>query len=115
MVGLGVPRAEVGHRYVIALKWEPVRCTPGSDAEADRWPGMGSGAVLPVDDGVLCNGEFEGTFRPMGAIAEAERNGADHSFAWEVLEQCGDVPKTRLVAAMPDLSELAEALAPFCD
>lgn len=60
MVASGTPRVEVGHKYVIALNFEDDRC---DDPEAGTWTGLGSGGVLPADEGVLGVGESEGVIR----------------------------------------------------
>jgi hypothetical protein len=48
-------RIEVGHTYVLGLTWLDAWC--GDDAE---WAVFGSGAALPLDEGVLGLGEIRG-------------------------------------------------------
>lgn len=62
MTGEGQPRLETGHTYVIALDWQQESCAPG-DIVPGRWRGLGAGAVVPFDDGVLGHGEFEAAVR----------------------------------------------------
>lgn len=53
----GMPRLEVGHTYVVALL---ARVCETDATEAASWSALGSGAVIPADDGVLGFGESEG-------------------------------------------------------
>lgn len=54
-------RIEVEHRYVMALRWEPPRCSTGDRRIAGRWVGLGGQAVIPFDEpGQLGSGEFQG-------------------------------------------------------
>ena len=59
MIAAGEPRLQVGHTYILALSWQPARCTDG-DRDLAAWRGLGSGSVLPFDNGVVGHGEFEG-------------------------------------------------------
>ena len=54
------PRLELGHQYVLAIRWESARCTDG-DQVAAQWQGLGADAMVPADGGVIGNGELEGT------------------------------------------------------
>ena len=56
------PRLEVGHQYVLAVRWEPARCTEGDTVPA-RWQGLGADAIVPADSGVIGRGELEGSYR----------------------------------------------------
>ncbi len=56
----GEPRLEIGHRYVVALVWVPRACSSGDGAEPAHWSALGSGAVIPFDEGKLGYGESEG-------------------------------------------------------
>ncbi len=49
---------------MIALRWEPARCSEGDEPDAAGWVGLGSGSTLPFDEDTLGKGEFEGTERP---------------------------------------------------
>ncbi|MDX3433950.1 hypothetical protein PV664_34320 [Streptomyces sp. ME01-18a] len=63
------PRIEPGHSYIIALHWEPARCSEGDEPEPAQWVGLGAGSNLPFDDGVIGKGEFEGEVQPAPAPA----------------------------------------------
>ncbi|MEU9402712.1 hypothetical protein [Streptomyces sp. NPDC048242] len=63
MAGEGQPRIETGHHYVMALEWEAPRCVPGDGELPGRWRGLGSESIIPYDNGVLGEGEFQG--RPL--------------------------------------------------
>lgn len=56
----GRSRLEVGHHYVLALIWKPAECGDDEPVPA-RWSAIGSGGILPADQGVIGVGEFEGT------------------------------------------------------
>ncbi|WP_331763668.1 hypothetical protein [Streptomyces anthocyanicus] len=58
------PRIEPGHTYIIALHWEPARCSEGDEPEPAQWVGLGTGSNLPFDDGIIGKGEFEGEVQP---------------------------------------------------
>lgn len=55
----GSSRLEVGNEYVLGLVWKPAQCA-GDIRIPARWALIGSGAVLPANDGVVGEGEFEG-------------------------------------------------------
>lgn len=55
----GASRIEVGEEYVIALVWKRAECDD-NDYYPARWSAIGSGGVLPMHDGVIGHGEFEG-------------------------------------------------------
>jgi len=61
VVGSGA-RLEVGHDYVLALRWYPERHDPTGDDPTvpASWGVLGSDAKLPVDGGVIGRGEYEG-------------------------------------------------------
>lgn len=58
-VAQGASRLEVGHQYVVALRWLAGTCSEGAPGEA-KWITIGSGAILPADNDVIGSGEFEG-------------------------------------------------------
>lgn len=62
------PRVEVGHRYVMAVRWEAAVCTEGDYLPA-QWRGLGEGSQFPFDDGVIGNGESEGAVQDAAAFA----------------------------------------------
>ncbi|GAA4234101.1 hypothetical protein GCM10022254_38190 [Actinomadura meridiana] len=54
------PRMEVGHQYILAIAWEPARCSPGDEPEPARWMGLGEGSEVPYDHNIIGEGETEG-------------------------------------------------------
>lgn len=61
------PRFEVGHQYVLAIRWEEARCSEGDQVPA-QWAGLGADAMVPADGGVIGQGELEGETQ---TVAEA--------------------------------------------
>ncbi|WP_406454699.1 hypothetical protein OG782_25520 [Streptomyces sp. NBC_00876] len=59
MAGEDESRLELGHTYVMAIQWEPARCTEGDNVPAG-WRGLGASSTIPFDNGVLGQGEMEG-------------------------------------------------------
>src|SRR5699024_3067977 len=55
------PRVEVGHSYVMAMRWEEARCSEGDETTPAQWRGLGEGSEIPYDDGMLGQGESEGS------------------------------------------------------
>ncbi|MDT0489569.1 hypothetical protein RM717_03500 [Streptomyces griseus] len=64
MAGEDQPRIEKGHRYVMALQWEPPRCDPDDGDTPGRWRGLGAESTIPYDNGVLGQGESQGHVQP---------------------------------------------------
>lgn len=59
----GAPRMEVGHNYLLALDLPRGLCgdaQSAAEAEQSEWLGLGGSSVVPIDDGIVGNGEFEG-------------------------------------------------------
>ncbi len=56
----GQSRIEVGHQYVIALAWLEPECDPDDGNRPGEWGAIGSGGIIPADDNILGNSEFEG-------------------------------------------------------
>lgn len=56
----GGSRLEVGHDYVIALKWYPEVKEDGKVVDPAQWGVIGSGGTLPSDDGTIGVGEYLG-------------------------------------------------------
>lgn len=54
------PRVEVGHSYILAIVWEPA-VADGGEQQPAGWNGLGGGAIVPYDGGVVGLGESEGT------------------------------------------------------
>ncbi|HET7386288.1 MAG TPA: hypothetical protein VFJ19_06425 [Nocardioidaceae bacterium] len=74
MAGADEPRIEKGHTYIMAIEWQPPRCTPGDFVPA-QWRGLGDGSTLPFDDKTIGNGEMEGHDQSV----EQARSAADTS------------------------------------
>lgn len=82
------PRLEVGRQYVVAFASYPgldpaqaERC--GDPATPTRWGPVGSGGAVPVTDGVVGVGEFEGADRDLDqalAASKEARSGPDVTF-----------------------------------
>jgi hypothetical protein len=53
-------RLEIGHSYVLALRWMYAECSEDG-YEPARWTTIGSGGILPVDGGIIGQGEYEGS------------------------------------------------------
>jgi hypothetical protein len=62
-------RIELGHRYVIAIRYSPATCDSGEVSPA-RWSGIGSGGVIPYDTKTLGTGEIEGRSNAVASAAE---------------------------------------------
>jgi len=67
------PRVEVGHSYIIAIIWQPAKCSLGDSPEAAQWVGLGEGSTIPYDDQIVGNGEFEGSRVIQGAVSTASQ------------------------------------------
>ncbi|MGH3447250.1 MAG: hypothetical protein ACRDP4_06465 [Nocardioidaceae bacterium] len=59
MAGAGEPRIETGHRYIMAIDWQPARCAPG-DFIPGQWRGLGDGSTVPFDGKSIGKGEMQG-------------------------------------------------------
>ncbi|NEB15880.1 hypothetical protein [Streptomyces coelicoflavus] len=72
------PRLEIGHTYVLALRWDD-----------GLWVVLGEGAAVPFDDHVVGRGEWCGRVLSEGGFAEGERFSRqdDHSLEEAVLGQ----------------------------
>lgn len=57
----GAPRLEVGHEYVVPLRWREAECSPGDPTVPAHWSVLSSRAILPADDGRIGVGEYEGS------------------------------------------------------
>ncbi|MDG5804722.1 hypothetical protein P9869_19020 [Streptomyces ossamyceticus] len=97
------PRIEPGHSYVIALRWEPARCSEGDEPAPAGWVGLGSGSTLPFDDNTLGKGEFEGSERPAPRpTADDDTSVADNTPAADLLAgQGADRIKELLATSSP--------------
>lgn len=108
------PRIEPGHSYVIALRWEPARCSEGDAPVAAGWVGLGSGSTLPFDEGTLGKGEFEGTERPAPSLSTVARatTGDDTPVADLLAGQGADQIEDLLATTSPTLTPTTPSGSP---
>lgn len=55
-------RLEVGHTYVLPLRWEPARCSEGDEKQPGYWGHLAGQAPLPYDEGTIGTGEIAGSY-----------------------------------------------------
>ncbi|MDA1361701.1 hypothetical protein O1R50_18885 [Glycomyces luteolus] len=95
------PRVEVGHSYVMAIRWEPERCEDG-ESEPAQWRGLGEGSEIPYDDAALGNGELEGEIQsPQQFGAAAEEDVTVGGLEEQVAGQSADALVAELESAVP--------------
>lgn len=98
------PRVEPGHTYIVAMRWKPAWCEPGdSDYIPANWSGLGSDSIIPYDDGVIGNGELEGTVRTAEQTRDAAPAANDPNFSLEdeLTGKSANELKARLSDATP--------------
>ncbi|HEY1094652.1 MAG TPA: hypothetical protein VGE61_08100 [Glycomyces sp.] len=103
------PRVEVGHQYVMAIRWEPAVCTEGGDSLPAQWRGLGEGSEIPFDEGTLGNGESEGTVQDARAFAADVDVHLDDGVEELLVGQGADALVAALANAKPDTAAQAEA------
>jgi hypothetical protein len=103
------PRVEVGHQYVMAIRWEAATCSEDGDFTPAKWRGLGEGSEIPFDDGVLGNGESEGTAGDAEAFAAAADVHPDQGVEEILAGQDADAIISALEEAKPDEVAQAEA------
>jgi hypothetical protein len=103
------PRVEVGHQYVIAVRWEKAICDEDGEYTPAQWRGLGEGSEIPYDDGTLGNGESEGTVQDAAAFAAASDEDVVEQGIEELLVGEGaDALVSALNSAVPDAAAQAE-------
>jgi hypothetical protein len=102
------PRVEVGHQYVMAIRWEEAVCTAGGDSLPAQWRGLGEGSEVPFDGGTLGNGESEGTVQDAEAFAAATDVHIDEGVEELLVGQGADAIASALEAAKADTAAQAE-------
>lgn len=107
--GSDTSRFEVGHTYVVAVAWEQARCSPGDERQPAGWRLLGSGAVVPYDEGTLGDGEFEGTTQRFSDLKQSEEAG---SLRAQVLGETDVQLVTALKRATPTAREKFQRDAP---
>lgn len=99
------PRIEVGHRYILAIGWVPA-CGSGRG----EWRGLGEGATVPYDDGVIGVGETEGDVISLqDAERAARRDSPNRSLEDRLVGQNGSALTAALDAAKPTGQGTAES------
>jgi hypothetical protein len=98
------PRVEVGHTYVMAIRWEVERCEEG-ETEPAQWRGLGEGSEIPFDDAVLGNGELEGDIQSAQQFAAAAAEETVIGLEEQVAGQTVDALVSELEAATPVATE----------
>ncbi|MFF7450689.1 MULTISPECIES: hypothetical protein [unclassified Streptomyces] len=84
------PRLEIGHTYLLALRWGP-----------EGWNVLGEGAAVPFDDGVADRGEWCGRVLSEGDVARGElfSRKADNSLEKAILGEDARTVKSLLERA----------------
>ncbi|MGW5875728.1 hypothetical protein ACWFMI_04115 [Nocardiopsis terrae] len=98
------PRVEVGHSYVIAIDWEEARCSPGDEPQPAMWMGLGDRSVVPVDNGVIGNGEKGGRVQTAKERMNSVHRSVDDevSFEGQMTGKNLDAMARELNATRPD-------------
>ncbi|SDL19238.1 hypothetical protein SAMN05216298_2984 [Glycomyces sambucus] len=104
----GFPRVEVGHEYVMAIRWEEAVCTDDGDGVPAQWRGLGEGSEVPFDEGVLGNGESEGTVQDAAAFAESPDVHLDEGVEELLVGEGADAIVAALTEATADTAALTE-------
>lgn len=105
------PRVEVGHSYVMAIRWEPAQCSEGDPMKPAGWRGLGEGSEIPYDGDTLGNGEFEGRVQTAGTFAAAADAEPDQGLEERLAGQSAESLVPELEAAQPDTAALSDLQA----
>jgi hypothetical protein len=105
------PRVEVGHQYVMAIRWQPALCDEDGEYAPAQWLGLGEGSEIPYDDGILGNGESEGAVQNATAFAAAAEDEPDQGIEELLAGQSADAIVSALAEAVPDTAAQSEAEA----
>jgi hypothetical protein len=103
------PRVEVGHRYVMAVRWEEAVCSADGDYLPAQWRGLGEGSQFPFDDGVIGNGESEGAVQDAATFAAAADVHSGEGVEELLAGEGADALVSVLEDANPDAAALTEA------
>lgn len=106
------PRVEVGHQYVMAIRWEKAVCDEDGEYTRAQWRGLGEGSEVPYDDNTIGNGESEGTVQDAAAFAADAEDEVDQGVEELLAGQSADALVTALNSAVPDTAAQSE-LATF--
>jgi hypothetical protein len=111
MALLDLPRVEVGHQYVMAVRWERAVCDEDGEYTKAQWRGLGEGSEIPYDGDTIGNGESEGTVQDTAAFAAAAEDEPDQGVEELLVGQSADAIVTALESAQPDTAAQAELTA----
>jgi hypothetical protein len=106
-----LPRIEVGHQYVMAIRWEAAVCDEDGEYTPAMWRGLGEGSEIPYDGDTIGNGESEGTVQDTAAFAAAAEDEPDQGVEELLVGQSADAIVTALQSAQPDTAAQAELAA----
>jgi hypothetical protein len=105
------PRVEVGHQYVMAIRWQAALCDDDGEFAPAQWLGLGEGSEIPYDDGILGNGESEGTVQDAAAFAAVAEGEPDQGVEELLVGQSADAIVSALAEATADTTAQSEAEA----
>lgn len=108
MALLDFPRVEVGHQYVMAVRWERAVCDEDGEYTPAQWRGLGEGSEIPYDDDTIGNGESEGTVQDAATFAAAAEDEADQGVEELLAGESADALVSALNSAVPDSAAQAE-------
>ncbi|MFG3340918.1 hypothetical protein [Glycomyces sp. NPDC048151] len=108
MAFLELPRIEVGHQYVMAIRWEKAVCDEDGEYTRAQWRGLGEGSEIPYDGGTLGNGESEGTMQSAAAFAAEAEDEVDQGVEEVLAGDTADALVSALNSAVPDTAAQAE-------
>jgi hypothetical protein len=108
MALLEFPRVEVGHQYVMAVRWERAVCDEDGEYTPAQWRGLGEGSEIPYDDGTIGNGESEGTVQDAAAFAAEAEDEADQGVEELLAGESADALVSALNSAVPDSAAQTE-------
>lgn len=106
------PRLELGHQYVLAIRWEAARCSDGDHVPA-QWQGLGADAMVPADGGIIGQGELEGTEQSLArARTRAAATPSDPTLEEELAGRAIGELASVLAAARPQTTSTQALVAP---
>jgi hypothetical protein len=105
------PRVEIGHQYVMAIRWEKAVCDEDGEYTRAQWRGLGEGSEIPFDDATIGNGESEGTVQDAAAFAADAEDEVDQGVEEQLAGQSADALVTALNSAVPDAAAQSELAA----
>ena len=103
------PRVEVGHQYVMAIRWQAAICDDDGEFTQAQWLGLGEGSEIPYDADTIGNGESEGTVQDAAAFIAAAEDEPDQGVEELLAGQGADAIVSALEDAKADTAAQAEA------